>query len=395
MDNPILTRAELEARRGAKWAYFGPDHLPSWVADMDFRAPEAVTEALARLVAESDFGYAIRGGTLLGPALGRAFAARMRDRFGWEVDPARVLACTDLVQGVFDTVQAFSAPGDEVVVQGPTYDPFREGIEDSGRVMVVDHMRYADRGWSVDLDGLRAALRDSPLLLFCHPHNPTGRAFTRDELLAIGEIAIEQDAVIASDEIWADFMLDSAQHIPFASVSPEIAERTVTMYSAGKSFGLAGLRCAVLHFGSAALQERFHATFPPRMLGGANIMGVEATTVAWESGHAWFEQVLDIIRTNRSRMEAFLEQYGDRLDAAYPTSTYLYWVDCGRLGLEEPPAEFFKREGGVVFTPGAEFGAAYAPFVRVNLATSPEIFDQILAQAAKALDNLSAAGPHG
>ncbi|WP_221177494.1 MalY/PatB family protein [Nocardioides marmoriginsengisoli] len=390
MDNPIMTRAELEVRRGAKWAYHGADYLPSWVADMDFRAPAAVTEALTRLVAESDFGYAIRGGTLLGPAMGRAFAARMQDRFGWEVDPERVLACTDLVQGVFDTVQAFSAPGDKVVVQGPTYDPFREGIEDSGRVMVVDHMRYDDRTWSIDLDALRAALAESPLLLFCHPHNPTGRAFTRAELEAIGQIAIEQDAVIASDEIWADFMLDAEQHVPFASISPEIAERTVTMYSAGKSFGLAGLRCAVLHFGSAALQERFHATFPPRMLGGANIMGVEATTVAWESGNAWFEQVLDAVRSNRASMEAFLAEHAEQLEAAYPTSTYLYWVDCSRLGLEESPSDFFKREAQVVFTSGAEFGADYAQYVRVNLATSPEIFDQILAQAGKALDNRGA-----
>jgi cystathionine beta-lyase len=387
-----MTVSELEARRGVKWSLHGPGQLPAWVADMDFRTAPAVLEALERLVRESDFGYAFRDGAPLGNAVARAFAERMQEKFHWEVDPARVLACTDLVQGVFDTVQAYSQRGDDILVQGPTYDPFREGIEDSGRVMVVNHMLLEDGRWVLDLDDLRAKARTSPVLMLCHPHNPTGRAFTRDELEAVAAIAVEEDLVVISDEIWADFMLDEREHIPFATLSQEIAERTVTMYSAGKSFSLAGLRCAVIHFGSQTLQQRFHEVFPPRMLGGMNVAGVEATLAAWRDGADWFDGVLATLRDNRTQVEAFVKRHCDVLTGAWPESTYLYWIDCSGLGLQgQTPAEFFK-EAGVIFSAGSDFGPAYADYVRFNFATSPEVIGLILDRMTTAIDALPARG---
>lgn len=390
-----MTIEELRARRGVKWSVFGPDHLPSFVADMDFRTAPAVLDTLERLVRESDFGYAYRDGQPLGNAVARGFADRMAERFGWSVDPARVLACTDLVQGVFDTVQAYSERGDDVMVQGPTYDPFREGIEDSGRVMVVNHMVLREGRWCLDLDDLRAKAKRSPLLMLCHPQNPTGRAFVREELQAVAQIAIEEDLVVVSDEIWADFMLDERAHIPFATLSPEIAARTVTLYSAGKSFSLAGLRCAVIHFGSEALQQQFHDVFPPRMLGGMNVAGVEATLAAWRDGAAWFEGVLSTLRSNRGEVEAFVDRHGELLTAAWPESTYLYWIDCSGLGLESgSPADFFK-EGGVILSAGSDFGPAYADYVRLNFATSPEILGQILERMSAAIHALPTAVTRG
>src|SRR5690606_33598891 len=149
--------------------------------------------------------------------------------------------------------------------------------------------------------------------------------------------------------------------------------------SAGKSFSIAGLRCAVLHFGSEQLQQRFHEVFPPRMLGGINVVGADATMAAWRHGDAWFEQMLDVLRQNRARVEQFVdEEHAGRLSAVVPESTYLYWIDCCGLGLsDETPAELFTR-GGVVLSAGREFGPDYDQFVRLNFATSPEILDQIL-----------------
>lgn len=386
MSDLFLTKEELRARRGGKWALVGEDVLPAWVADMDVRAAPPVADVLGSLVRQSDFGYAYRGGKPLGTAVAEVFADRMRDRFGWEVDPARVLACTDLVQAIFDTVQAFTRPGDRVVVQGPTYDPFREGIEDTGRVMVVDHMTCGGGRWELDLDGLREKAGNASLLMLCNPHNPTGRVFTRDELTAIAEIALEHDLVMVSDEIWADFLFDGGRHLPMASLGPEIAERTVTLYSAGKSFSLAGLRCAVVHFGSEKLQADFHRRFPPRMLGGLNIAGADATITAWQQGGDWFDAVLRQLADNRGAITRWVADLAPAVSGCEPEATYLYWLDCTGLGLDGvTPARFFRDEAKVQLSAGEEFGPDYAGHVRLNFATSPEILGEILDRMGAAI----------
>ena len=259
--------ATLRARRTNKWHKFPPDVLPAWVADMDFGVAPSITAALTRLTENQEYGYAAREG-----ALAAAFVRRMERRFGWHTDPADTVAIGDLVQASFSSVMAFSEPGDAVLLQLPSYPPFMRAIEDTGRRLIANPMRDNGTRWVLDLAAYEAAPDPrTRVLIFCHPQNPTGRAFSRAELEAVAAFAIRHDLMVVSDEIHADIVYPGNTHIPLASLHPEIAARTITITSATKSFNIPALRCAVMHFGAPALKERFfepHSGAIARLAGG-------------------------------------------------------------------------------------------------------------------------------
>ena len=229
--------ATLRARRTNKWHKFPDDVLPAWVADMDFGVAPAIAEALARLARNQEYGYAAREG-----ALAAAFSRRMQRRFGWHTDPADAHPIGDLVQASFSSVMAFSDPGDAVLLQLPSYPPFMAAIKDTGRRLIASPMRDNGTRWVLDLAAYEAAPDPrARVLIFCHPQNPTGRAFTRTELEAVAAFAIRHDLIVVSDEIHADIVYPGNTHIPLASLSPEIAARTITITSATKSFNIPAL----------------------------------------------------------------------------------------------------------------------------------------------------------
>ncbi len=287
--------ATLRARRTNKWHKFPDDVLPAWVADMDFGVAPAITEALARLARNQEYGYAAREG-----ALADAFARRMQRRFDWQVDPADAHPIGDLVQASFSSVMAFSEPGDAVLLQLPSYPPFMAAINDTGRRLIANHMRDNGTRWVLDLAAYeRAPDPRTRVLIFCHPQNPTGRAFSREELEAVAAFAIRHDLTVISDEIHADIVYPGNTHIPLASLSPEIAARTITITSATKSFNIPALRCAVMHFGAPALKARFFERIPARLLGSPGVTGVDATIAAWDDGQPWLDEILAQLRANR------------------------------------------------------------------------------------------------
>src|SRR5579863_8088086 len=251
----------LRSRRTNKWHKFADDVLPAWVADMDFGVAPPVAEAMARLARNQEYGYAARDG-----ALAAAFARRMQNRFGWTVDPADAHPIGDLVQASFSSVMAFSEPGDAVLLQLPSYPPFMAAINDTGRRLIANPMRDTGKRWELDLEAYDAAPDPrARVLIFCHPQNPTGRAFSRAELEAVASFANRHDLIVVSDEIHADIVYPGSTHIPLASLSPEIAARTITITSATKSFNIPALRCAVMHFGTSELKQRFFKRIPQRL----------------------------------------------------------------------------------------------------------------------------------
>ena len=255
--------ATLRARRTNKWHKFPLDVLPAWVADMDFGVAPSITTALARLTRDQEYGYAARDGVLAA-----AFVRRMERRFGWRTDPADTVAIGDLVQASFSSVIAFSEPGDAILLQLPSYPPFMRAIEDTGRRLIPNPMRDDGTRWVLDLGAYQAAhVPRLRMLIFCHPQNPTGRAFSRAELDEVADFAIRHDLVVVSDEIHADIVYSGSTHIPLASLHPEIAARNVTITSATKSFNIPALRCAVMHFGAPALKKEFEKRIPSRLLG--------------------------------------------------------------------------------------------------------------------------------
>ena len=376
----ILDKRQLLARRSYKWGLYPPGVIAACVADMDFRVPAPVRAAILRDVEDDAYGYPMRDGTRADRAVAQAFAARMAQRFDWEVDPDLVLVLADLVQAIYATLLAYSDPGDGVILQWPIYPPFREAIASTGRRLIPLEMESTPDGHVFDLDKLAAAVAGgrARMLFLCNPQNPTGRVFTRPELARIAAFAERHELVVVSDEIHADLVYPGARHLPLAALSAQARARTVTLNSATKSFNIAGLRCAAASFGTPALMQRFHARVPPRLTGSVNSVGIDATVAAWSEGQPWLDAVLEHLQAMRDHVTATLRRELPALRFHVPEATYLLWIDASGLELGEPAVDFFLREARVGFSAGAAFHPEAANFVRMNFASSPAIVDEIL-----------------
>lgn len=377
VETPSL--ATLRRHRGRKWSTHPSDVLPAWIADMDFLPAPVIAEALRSAIEEGDLGY---GPTADRSGIGEAFSAWAASRWSWRFEPSSVRVMPDVGSGLANCIEALTAPGDGVLVQTPIYPPILSCIASSGRR--IEAVPIA--GDSLDFDALAAAARRScaRLMILCNPHNPTGRCFTRAELTRIAWLALEHDFVVVSDEIHADLTHPGHQHVPFASLDPEISTRTVTLNSASKAFNIAGLRCAVCVTPSPVLRGRL-SSLPAQRWTTFSTLGVRAALAAWtDAGAQW----LNACVAHLSRMQDHLHR---RLTDSLPQvrcrpaqAGYLAWLDCRELDLDAPPAQYFLERARVALSAGSEFGEPGCGFVRLNFATSQPILDCILDRMIKA-----------
>ncbi|MCT1352097.1 MalY/PatB family protein [Gordonia sp. p3-SID1431] len=380
-DDLEVTR--LRRRPGVKWSRASADGtIPAWVADMDFPIAPPIRDALVESIEKGDLGYP---DWLGGTPLRKAFARRMADRYGWVVDPARVREQTDLIQALQLLLRLSAGPGDAVAIQTPNYPPFLATLARMGLQTVDVPFRRTSSGWCLDFDEFERALerRRPKALVLVNPHNPTGRVHSRAELTRIAELAERFDLLVISDEIHADLVYHPHGHIPFGSLGDEVAARTVTITSAGKAFNLAGLRCAVVHYGSSELLGRRDAE-PPDLYGTVSVPGVVGHVAAWEKASDWHSDLIRVLDRNRRRVHEFL--VGEVPEAVHhlPEATYLSWVDVSAYGLDDP-VDTIRRRGRVLVDGGRGFGESSAEYVRINFATSESILEQILEGVAVGL----------
>jgi len=384
-----LTAAEMRRSSRIKWRLFGEDVLPAWVADMDFPVAPPIHRAIRELVERHDFGYHL---VPLSPRLRAALAARMAERFSWQIEPDRIAPLVNVVQGLDACVLLHSRRGEGVVLQTPIYPPFLAAVLGSGRRVLESSLVRGAHRYEIDFDHLRARLEpDARMILLCNPHNPTGRVFEREELLSLGELALEHDLVVVSDEIHADLTFPGHSHVPFATLGPELAERTITLTSATKSFNLAGLPCAFAIFGGDRVQQPFRE-LPPHVLGHPGILDDAATYAAWTEGQPWLDEVLAYLLENRDLVMDFFASRMPGLDVLPPEATYMAWLDCRGLGLPAEPFDFFLEHARVALTRGSDFGAPGKGCVRLNFATSRAILLEILERMEAALGRRSSIG---
>jgi cystathionine beta-lyase len=379
---------------GEKWRRYPAGVLPSFVADMDFPAADAVQDAIEALVENRAYGYPWPNG--LEPLAG-AFARYQSEAFGWEVEPARVRPTTDVVQSIAACLLAFSEPGDGVAVQTPAYPPFLTVTASCSRLIAESPLLDTGERFELDVGRLRSAVDErTRILLLCHPHNPTGRVFDADELAAIAELAAERDLVVVSDEIHADLVYPGRTHVPFASLGPETAARTVTVTSATKGYNLAGLRCSVAYFGADEICERFDRAIPLQMLGQITHISSEATLAAWSGGRSWLARLLETLDANRSYVLERLENDLPQLRCYAPEATYFAWIDCSALGLDGlSPVSFFLEHAKVAMKGGTDFGEPGGDFVRLNFATTRRVLDEILDRMTVAVRSLTQTAKQG
>ena len=383
-----LSKETLALRRNAKWSRYAPDILPAFVAEMDYAIAPAIQQAIERSVHEQRYGYPGGSPGSASMAVAEAFSSRMASLFAWEPDPSNAIVVADLVQGSFATVMAFSEPGEDVVLQVPAYPPFFDAIATTGRRLASWHLNRQGDVFEHDFDELADFPETAKILVLCNPHNPTGRVLRRDELEKIAAVALQRDMIVISDEIHADIVYPGHRHIPFASLGPDIAARTVTLNSATKSFNIPGLRCAVIHFGTRALKERFHQRLPAKLFGACTGISMDATVAAWTESQDWLAGAMKHLTAARNQVMEFCRAEFPQINIVAPEGTYFGWLDCSALPFNDSAYDFFFNQAKVAMSAGETFLPGAERHVRLNFATSPAILEEILGRMGHAIKGL-------
>ncbi|HUX41517.1 MAG TPA: MalY/PatB family protein [Rectinemataceae bacterium] len=382
---------ELVDRRNSnsvKWNRYNSDVIPLWVADMDFRSPKPIVEALRRALDHGVFGYPGDA-----PSLRAAVAARMDKLYGWKVDPDWVVSTTGLVSGFNAAAAAVCKPGEGYLIQPPVYMPFNDLDAHLGLVRQEAPLEEGRAGgaptYSINWDVFSAAFGSrgarSSMFLLCDPHNPVGIAWDRATQRRMAEIAVESGAVIVSDEIHAELLLDGEAHVPLASLDPAFAARSVTLVSPSKTFNIAGLFCGFAIIPNAEIRSAFAQAQARMTLHVSSLSLVAAEEALSGSCDEWLAEALAYLRANRDFALEFIGKRMPEIGAMRPDATHLMWLDCRRLGVEAP-ADFFLREAKVALNEGAAFGTGGAGFARLNFACPRSLLAEGLERMARALE---------
>ena len=358
--------------------YAGKDIIPMWVADMDFRSPPAVIEALRRRTEHGVFGY-----TKASPEVVDAVVGMLERDFGWKIDPAWLVWLPGLVSGLNVTCRSVGEAGDDVLTLVPVYPPFLSAPRLSGRGLVRVPMQENANRWGIDFKRLEAALTPrTRLFMLCNPHNPVGRVFDLAELQQLAEFSLRHGLIVCADEIHCGLVLDQGKrHLPFAALGPEVAERTITLMAPSKTFNLAGLGCSFAVISSDSLRRRF-VQAKTGIVPMLNPYGYVAAEAAYRDGEEWRRALVDYLRGNRDELAEALQRMPGGLSMAAVEGTYLAWIDIRQAGLDEP-VRFFE-EAGVGLQDGREFDGP--GFVRLNFGCPRPVLKQALIRMGRALE---------
>jgi cystathionine beta-lyase len=364
-----------------KWNQYDADVLPLWVADMDFASPPAVIEALHARAAHGVFGYGARAADLAG-----CIAGRMQGLYGWKVAANQVVLLPGVTPGLSLASVAYAEPGQGVVIQSPVYPPIYRMADVTGRLRTeVALVRRADGTTEVDLDALEQAFKAGPrLYVLCNPQNPTGRVFTRAELERVAALCLKYDVTICGDEIHGELVFPPHRHVPIASLSEEVAQRTVTLIAPSKTFNVPGLSCAFAIIPNHDARRRFLAA-GMGLVPHVGSFGVEGALAAYERGQPWLDEVLAYLTANRTFVDQFVREHLPGVSSVAPEGTYLTWLDCRRSAASADPYRFFLDRARVALSEGPMFGPPGAGFVRLNFACPRATLKEALDRMRRAL----------
>lgn len=361
------------------------DAIPMWVADMDFESPPAVVEALRRRAEHGVFGY-----PLVPPSFYEAAIGWLRRRHGWTVEKRWMTVTPGIVAALNYCVPALTKPGDGIIIQTPVYHPFYYAIENHGRRVVRNPLRFDGRRYTMDLDDLERKIEaPGQLLILCSPHNPVGRVWSRQELERLGRIAVERDLLVISDEIHHDLVYRGHRHHVFAALSPEIAARTITGIAPSKTFNIPGLSTATVIASNPDLLKRIENEAERAGYDLGQVFGIVGFEAAYAHGEDWLDELLPYLEGNIDLLERFLAERLPALKLIRPEGTYLALLDGRDLGLE-PGAlnDFFLKKAGVYFSDGTIFGPELEGFVRINFGCPRSVLREALERIERAVKSI-------
>ena len=373
-----------------KWSVnakmFGSDEVISaWVADMDLASPAPVIEALCARAAHGIFGYPIRPA-----AYYAALINWMRQRHGWEIEAEWLTYSPGVVTGLCLAVHAYTQPGDKIIIQPPVYPPFFSVVRNNGRQLALNPLQVVDGKYRMDLENLEKQFdARTKMIILCSPHNPVGRVWTRDELAQLGELCLRKNILIVSDEIHCDLILRGGKHVPLATISDELAHNTITCVAPSKTFNIPGLYTAAAVIPNARLRAQFNTVRENFGLEGTNVFGIAGFEAAYRAGEEWLDQLLEYLQGNLEFLQNYFEKSIPRIKPTRPEGTYLAWLDCRGLGLDDVALkEFMLKQAKVALNEGHTFGTEGRGFMRLNFgcprATLAEALRRI-EQAARGL----------
>jgi cysteine-S-conjugate beta-lyase len=369
-----------------KWRHYGQEVLPLWVADMDFRAPQPVLQALRARVDHGIFGYGCEP-----PELRPLIVSRLLELYRWQILPEDLVFLPGVVVGFNLATQAVTTAGDGVLVQTPIYYPILYAPGHAG--CTLDEMELsllADGRYEIDLDAFAATITPrTRIFILCNPHNPVGRVFRRDELERMAEICLRHDIVICSDEIHGDLVFSGHHHLPIASLDPEIASRTITLMAPSKTYNIAGLHFSLAIIQNPELRQQFTKA-RAGLVSSIDVMGYTAALAAYRHGQAWLDDMLAYLEQNRDWLLDSVSAYLPGVRMARIEGTYLAWLDCRQAGIPDNPHKFFLEKAHVALNDGATFGRGGEGFVRLNFACPRSRLQEALARMQAALQALPA-----
>ena len=373
-------------RRGTnsdKWEEYG-DALPLWVADTDFAAPEPVLQALRQCIQHGVFGY-----TSPPAELREVVQAWLQQRHGWRVDLGAISFAPGVMNSVHMVGRGVGRPGDGVLVQPPVYSPFFDVPKFAGRELQTAEIPQVNSGrYEIDFDTFEAAITGrTRLFILCNPHNPVGRVWSRAELECLADVCLRHDVIICSDEIHSDLVFQGHGHIPVASLSPEVAARTVTVFAPSKTFNMPGLGFSVMVIEEPELRRQVKAA-GAGLIYRCNLMGYAAGLAAYRDCADWLELLLAYLQANRDFVDDFVHQRLPGVTMVRPEATYLAWLDCRGSAIRGNPHRFFLENAGVALNDGATFGPGGERFVRLNFGCPRATLVEALERMENALEEI-------
>ncbi|MFE4433850.1 MalY/PatB family protein [Peribacillus butanolivorans] len=357
-------------KNSLKSLYGREDVLPMWVADMDFPSPEGIQKALIERLNHPIFGYTVPSETVF-----TEIQSWLRDQHSWPITKEWISFSSGVVSAIGTTIQAFTNPGDKILVQSPVYTPFFDMVKNNDREVVNSPLIIEDYRFKIDFTDFEDKLKSGvKLFLFCSPHNPGGRVWTKDELLRIGELCVKYDVIIISDEIHADLFHSTSRHYPLASLSEQLSDITVTLMAPSKTFNIAGIQASFLITSNEKLQKQLQKAQTKLAFHGLNILALTAMEAAYREGLPWLKDMIAYIEENIKVAEEFIAAEIPALHVMHPDASYLLWIDCRDLGLNDKEIkERLIHQGKLALEPGSKYGPGGEGFVRMNIGCSRSV----------------------
>ena len=354
------------------------DILPLWVADMDFRSPDSVVEALKKAVDHGIFGYSRADESYFD-----AVAAWYQKRHHLTLQPEWMTCTPGIVFALSIAVRAFTQEGDAVLIQPPVYHPFSRAILRNKRTLVENPLVLKDGHYEMDLEDLEQKVLDEhvKLMILCNPHNPVGRVWTREELTALADICLRHHVYVISDEIHGDFVWQGHEQTPYASISEEACLHSMMCTAPSKTFNLAGMATSNLFIPDPEMRRKFRSELLDVGQENMNRLGLFACRAAYEGGGEWLDQLIGYLAGNLALVRDFCKNRVPQIQLVEPEGTYLAWLDCRELGMtDDELMAFFSNEAKVWLDPGTHSGEQGSGFLRFNLGSSRSVIAQALDQ---------------